>query len=111
MCYLQIDTTKHVSASPPPSGLNSVAPTENLDTLTNFLMQTGSGNCFLRALSRQLTGSQELHLPLRETLMRFEADNPEVFSSLLSSTTLDNHMSRVGADRAWGSSIEIAAAA
>ena len=42
--------------------------------------------------------------------MSFEADNHKVFSSLLS-TTLDNHLSHVGANHAWGSSTEIVAAA
>ena len=114
-----MDTTKHVTASPASSDVNPVATTNHSDSLANFLIQTGrkidpvkgDGNCLLRALSRQLTGSQDLHLALREMLVTFEANNHKVFSSLLSCTTLDHHLSCVGANHAWGSSIEIAAAA
>ena len=71
------------------------------------------GNCLFRSLAKQLTGDPSKHVQLRETLTKFIAQNPQVFTTgwLRENCTLEEHLEKSAKPGQWGSHTEIKAAA
>lgn len=76
---------------------------------------TPDGNCFYRALSYQLFGTQDEHSMVRSVLYRAENLNKDMFSQLLFSgvdhQTIDEHIKVVSSPNSWATQVEVAAAA
>ena len=69
----------------------------------------GDGNCLFRALSAQVTGTEENHIALRKIIVEFEAKIPSIFWQKGTSSKERFHCSfRVNAEIfVWGTDIEI----
>ena len=112
-----------VKDTPVPSDLCpklSTLPRSGYALLTPFLRNQervidrvlGDGNCLFRALSSQLTGSQEHHLELRKAITHFEQKNEKVFSPLHTSincTVFQDHLQNIRKSCVWGTLVEILA--
>lgn len=74
----------------------------------------GDGNCLFRALSLQLTGTQDYQLQLRKEIASFESSEKLVFRGLhetVNSTRFDDHLRSIRKTAVWGTNLEIIAAA
>ncbi len=75
----------------------------------------GDGNCFFRALSHQLYGSDEFHLHVRAILVGFEVINPSAFEAYLFTSptvsTILQHAKRMSCPGEWATQVELYAAA
>ena len=75
----------------------------------------GDGNCLFRSLSHQLLNTEDEHLFMRTTLVRFINLNQSLFTNYLSppatATTITEHIQRMLCPQTWGTHIEIMAAA
>ena len=92
-------------------------------SLQSFLATTGrkiypikgDGNCLFRSLSHQLLNTENEHLFMRTTLVRFINLNHCVFTNYLSppatATTITEHVQKMLCLQTWGTHIEVIAAA
>ncbi len=95
----------------------SSAPRSGYAVLTPFLQNQdrvvlGDGNCLFRALSSQITGTQQHHLELRKAIARFEQKNESVFRPLhttINSTPFSDHLQKMKRSCVWGTLVEILA--
>lgn len=98
----------------------SSAPKRGYDLLKPFLRNQmrdidrvlGDGNCLFRALSNQLTGTQEHHLLLRKAIAHFEQKNEDIFKPLhdsINRTPFQDHMQNIKKNCVWGTLVEILA--
>ena len=75
----------------------------------------GDGNCLFRTISDQLFNTQDEHLLVRTTIVRFENLNKAVFANYLMSqvntNTITSHIDRMMRPYMWGTHIEVIAAA
>ena len=73
----------------------------------------GDGNCLFRALSVQLTGTEESHVVLRKIVVQFEAENPTIFGKKAEAAGRDftEHLESMAKVFVWGTDLEIEAAA
>lgn len=72
----------------------------------------GDGNCLFRALSYVLTGQEDHHHHLRQTLVDFTTTNHDIFSKYCTPTSnFQEHITRMKYDTIWGTDLEILAAA
>ncbi len=109
---------------PIPEGFCSkpcAGPQSGYNLLIPFLQQQnrriyrvlGDGNCLFRALSFQLTGTQDHHLELRKLITNFEKNNEEVFSGLHNAincnTSFSEHIKNMKKTCTWGTTVEILA--
>ena len=71
----------------------------------------GDGNCLFRALSLQLTGTQDHHLEIRKVIAEFEKTN-EIFEQLhktINQTPFSSHLQNIKKTCVWGTTVEILA--
>lgn len=98
------------------------ASTSGYAVLKPFLQQqgrepekvVGDGNCLFRALSIQLTGTQDYQLQLRKVIVAFESSEKLVFRGLhetINRTRFDDHLRSICKTAVWGTNLEIIAAA
>ena len=97
------------------------APKNGYAVLIPFLQQQnrvvdrvlGDGNCLFRALSIQLTGTQDHHLELRKLIALFEKGNENVFKNLHVSINRSvlflDHLQNIKKSCTWGTTVEILA--
>ena len=72
----------------------------------------GDGNCFYRALSYQLFGTEDKHLMVRTILYRTENLNKKAFEPhLTNGVSLDEHLRALVSPPSWATQVELAAAA
>ena len=74
----------------------------------------GDGNCLFRALSLQLTGSQDHHLTLRKAIARSESKIESfrgIHAAILNKTSFVEHVKNMAKTCVWGTSLEIIAVA
>ena len=78
----------------------------------------GDGNCFFRALSKELLGDQQFHQNLRHIIVNFILNNSLMFQSLLRSPenendtiTIENHCTRMLQQGEFATEMEIQAVA
>lgn len=74
----------------------------------------GDENCLFRALSLQLTGSQDYQLQLRKAIATFESSEKLAFRGLhgtINRTEFDDHLRNIRKTAVWGTNLEIIAAA
>ncbi len=70
------------------------------------------GNCFFRALSYQLFGTEDEHITIRTTLYRTEALNKKIFEHhLMNGASIDEHLQAIASPSSWATQVEVAAAA
>lgn len=70
------------------------------------------GNCLFRSLSKQLFNNADYHGELREMLIQCAASNPTLFKGwAIQGLSLEKHLQRMAIPGAWGSHLEITAAA
>ena len=70
------------------------------------------GNCLFRSLSKQLFNNADYHGELREMLIECAASNPTLFKGrTIQGLSLEKHLQRMAVPGAWGSHLEITAAA
>ena len=70
------------------------------------------GNCFFRAISYELFGTQDEHGLIRTILYRMENLNKEVFSRFLfSGNTIEEHIKTISTPHSWATQVEVVAAA
>lgn len=96
-------------------------PSHGYDLMKHFLAQferkpqcvLGDGNCLFRALSVQLTGSEENHIAVRKVLVDFEAKNPNIFAKKAQAAkrVFTAHLESMQKVFIWGTDLEIEAAA
>ena len=70
----------------------------------------GDGNCLFRALSRLMFDSEDWHAFVRQQLVEFESLNSSLMQSYCDGN-VSNHISRVKYLTAWGTHVELVAAA
>ena len=71
----------------------------------------GDGNCFFRSISFVLNGHQRGHQQVRRQLVNFIRLNPQTFQCLVWEGSVEDHVSRMMNDGAWGTQVELAATA
>ena len=93
------------------------------ETVSAFLIRTGrkvfnikgDGNCLFRALSHQLFGTEDHHLSLRTSLVRYELFNKQHFQGYLipphDRKDISSHAIYMSAPDMWGTQVELKAAA
>lgn len=71
----------------------------------------GDGNCFFRALSMIIYGSQEEHDRVRRNIVEMMKQNPEIFIALLPpGRTIQQHIEVMKTSRVWATQVEVQAA-
>ena len=93
------------------------------ETVSAFLIRTGrkvfnikgDGNCLFRALSHQLFGTEDHHLSLRTSLVRYELFNKQHFQGYLipphDRKDISSHAIYMSAPDVWGTQVVLKAAA
>lgn len=72
----------------------------------------GDGNCLFRSLSKQLFSTSKYHGQLRQALIEYAASDPDLFSGrTMQGLSLQEHLQQMKALGAWGTHLELAAAA
>ena len=75
----------------------------------------GDGNCLFQALSHQLFGTEDHHLSLRTSLVRYELFNKQHFQGYLipphDRKDISSHAIYMSPPDVWGTQIELKAAA
>lgn len=71
----------------------------------------GDGNCFFRAISFSLTGSEDAHEILRSKMCKHINENPTLFKGLLRSSnqSLENYIKKMNNVGTWATEFEIIA--
>ena len=70
------------------------------------------GNCFFRALSYQLFGTEEMYHTVRTTLYHTESSNKEIFKGLImNGVKIEEHLKTLYSPNTWATQVEVAAAA
>ena len=84
--------------------LNDVTPNAGIDLIK------GDGNCFFRAISKQLLNSERFHYTLRLVICNFMETFKEVFQKW-SVENINTHIAKMRKNRVWATEIEILAVA
>ncbi|XP_005093661.1 OVARIAN TUMOR DOMAIN-containing deubiquitinating enzyme 6 [Aplysia californica] len=71
----------------------------------------GDGNCFFRALSKQLYGSERFHKTIRSLIVDVIATNKDKFAQFVDGEDVQTHVMRMAEDHSWATTCEIYAAA
>lgn len=71
----------------------------------------GDGNCFFRAVSWVIHGTQDNHQMIRQSLVTFVQANRHVFEAFVMKGTFEQHVSTMQREGAWGTQVEMCAAA
>ena len=78
-----------------------------------FIVCFGDGNCLFRALSHQLYGTDEHHLFLRTTLVRYENLDRSTFKTYLipsvNEYSIPSHCNKLASHGVWGTQVELVA--
>ena len=69
------------------------------------------GNCFFRAVSKEVLGHEKFHYLIRQILIQFIKENARVFQKYLFEGTLEAHCKKMECIGCWGTQVEINAAA
>ncbi|KAH3895921.1 hypothetical protein DPMN_020089 [Dreissena polymorpha] len=71
------------------------------------------GNCFFRAISKQLLGTEKYHLCLRQVICNFEESHPNTFVDWHGEGQegLKRHIGKMRRQRTWGTELELLAVA
>ena len=69
----------------------------------------GDGNCFFRAISKELFGKQCFHYNMRTNLMEFIQNHPNMFEPLVFQGSLDQHCKKVSKPGAFATQVEMQA--
>lgn len=92
------------------------------NALSDFLLEcgrkshtiTGDGNCYFRAISHLLFGSEDNHLEIRTLLVRFINHNKTVFEKYLmqvNESTIQAHIKKLLRPSTWATQVEVLATA
>ena len=71
----------------------------------------GDGNCLFRALSYLVYGNQDAHPAVRQALATIVERNRDRFEQYIMEGTFDEHIMAIKREGAWGSQVELFAAA
>ena len=71
----------------------------------------GDGNCLFRAVSWVVNGTQDNHPMIRKNLVSFVQANRQVFEKFVMKGTFESHVSTMRREGAWGTQVELCAAA
>ncbi|XP_059154091.1 uncharacterized protein LOC131939653 isoform X2 [Physella acuta] len=71
----------------------------------------GDGNCFFRALSKQLYKTDEYHKAVRNLVVDLIATNKSKFAQFVDGEDVQEHVDRMSEDHCWATTCEIYAAA
>lgn len=72
----------------------------------------GDGNCFFRAISMCIIGSEHEHLRVRELITKHVGENPELYRTFLQSRGgMNQYLTSMRRPREWATDVEILAAA
>ncbi|XP_063428146.1 uncharacterized protein LOC134711474 [Mytilus trossulus] len=72
----------------------------------------GDGNCFFRAISMCIIGSEHEHIRVRELITKHVGENPELYRTfLLSRGGMNQYLTSMRRPREWATDVEILAAA
>lgn len=72
----------------------------------------GDGNCFFRAISTCIIGSENEHMRIRELITKHVEENPELYRTfLLSRGGMNQYLTSMRRAREWATDVEILAAA
>lgn len=72
----------------------------------------GDGNCFFRAISTCIIGSENEHMRIRERITKHVEENPEMYRTfLLSRGGMNQYLTSMRRAREWATDVEILAAA
>ena len=71
----------------------------------------GDGNCFFRAVSHVIHGTQDSHVQVRKSLVTFVERNRDMFELFVMSGTFEDHITTMRREGAWGTQVELWAAA
>ena len=71
----------------------------------------GDGNCFFRALSKEMYGSEDYHAEWREAVCDVISNHPHVFSQYVDGSSVDSHVKEMRTLGTWATTCEIYATA
>ena len=71
----------------------------------------GNGNCFFRAISKELFGSEKSHPDLRQILVKFTIHNPTLFQALDFTNNFKKHCNRMPCRNTYATQVELQATA
>ncbi|GFR58126.1 OTU domain-containing protein 1 [Elysia marginata] len=71
----------------------------------------GDGNCFFRALSKQLYGTENYHKAIRSLTVDIMATNRSFFQQFIDGGDVQAHIERMSEENTWATTCEIYAAA
>ncbi|GFO49696.1 otu domain-containing protein 1 [Plakobranchus ocellatus] len=71
----------------------------------------GDGNCFFRALSKQLYGTEKYHKAVRSLIVDVIATNRSSFAQFIDGQDIQAHIDRMSEENTWATTCEIYAAA
>ena len=71
----------------------------------------GDGNCFFRAISKELFGSEKSHPDLRQILVKFTIHNPTLFQAFDFTNNFKKHYDRMPCRNTYARQVELQATA
>ena len=87
---------------PPCPGTTSFLYANKLAKYQQFIdVIVGDGNCFFRAISKELFGSEKFHNDLRQILTKFTMHNPTLFQALDFTNNFTKHCNRMSRKSAY----------
>ena len=72
---------------------------------------SGDGNCFFRAISKELFGSQQFHGKMRQVLVSFISNNPTMLKALDFSNRFKQHCTKMSRNGTYATQVELQAMA
>lgn len=72
----------------------------------------GDGNCFFRAISAIITGAEDEHLSVRESITKHISDHPDMYRTfLMSRGGMNEYLTSMRRPREWATDVELLATA
>ena len=97
---------------PPCPGTTSFLYANKLAKYQRFIdVIVGDGNCFFRAISKELFGSEKFHNDLRQILTKFTMHNPTLFQALDFTSNFKKYCNRMSRKSTYATQVELQATA
>lgn len=100
------------SVIPPCAGTASFDFVDKLAKYQRFIdVIAGDGNCFFRAISKELFASEKFHQQLRQILVTFILHNPSLFQALDFTNNFKKHCNKMLRNGTYATQVELQAMA
>lgn len=93
---------------PPCAGTTSFLFADKLAKYQRFIdVIVGDGNCFFRAISKELCGSEKFQTGLQQILVTFIIHNPSLFQALDFTNNFKKHCNKMSRNGTYATQVEL----